>query len=256
MAKFNELLNLESEGDGPSSIKAQVLESMSFDAENPEDVTQFDILCHWMTFNWKTLFAILPLKSSRGGQPLFVASLMMIGILTMFVGDVAKIMGCTLGVSDLLTAITFVALGTSLPDTFASMTAADQDENADAAIGNVTGSNSVNVFLGLGLPWVCGVFYHEIHDTNPRDIKDKWCEDKYGYTVNNPNGIPLTGQNSRGIQFYPSDGLNFSTLIQVILAFTAIGIMTIRRKQVGGELGGTLMARRILASIFLFMWII
>ena len=41
------------------------------------------------------------------------------------------------------------------------MTAARQEKNADAAIGNVTGSNSVNVFLGLGLSWMTGA----IHDT-------------------------------------------------------------------------------------------
>merc|ERR1719428_1733705 len=49
-------------------------------------------------------------------------------------------MGCTMGVPNEVTAITFVALGTSLPDTFASKTAAVQDEYADASIGNVTGS--------------------------------------------------------------------------------------------------------------------
>ena len=31
--------------------------------------------------------------------------------------------------------------------------------HADAAIGNVTGSNSVNVFLGLGLPWMMAAVY-------------------------------------------------------------------------------------------------
>merc|ERR1712057_76546 len=53
----------------------------------------------------------------------------------------------------------FVPLGTSLPDTFASRTAAKQDPYADASIGNVTGSNSVNVFLGLGLPWMIAALY-------------------------------------------------------------------------------------------------
>ena len=53
-----------------------------------------------------------------------------------------------------------MALGTSLPDTFASKAAAANEKNADNAIGNVTGSNSVNVFLGLGLPWVIAAFYH------------------------------------------------------------------------------------------------
>lgn len=53
-----------------------------------------------------------------------------------------------------------VALGTSLPDTFASRTAALREEAADNSIGNITGSNSVNVFLGLGLPWLIAAIYH------------------------------------------------------------------------------------------------
>ena len=56
-------------------------------------------------------------------------------------------MGCCLGLKDVVTAITFVALGTSLPDAFASKAATINDDSADAAVGNVTGSNAVNVFL-------------------------------------------------------------------------------------------------------------
>ena len=62
---------------------------------------------------------------------------------------------------DSVTAITFVALGTSLPDLFASKQAATMDDTADNSIGNVTGSNSVNVFLGLGLPWLIAAIYWE-----------------------------------------------------------------------------------------------
>ena len=63
------------------------------------------------------------------------------------------------GLKDEITAITFVALGTSLPDTFASKAAAANEKTADNAIGNVTGSNSVNVFMGLGIPWVIATIY-------------------------------------------------------------------------------------------------
>merc|ERR1712151_697825 len=70
-----------------------------------------------------------------------------------------------------ITAITFVALGTSLPDTFASKTAAQMDPYADASIGNITGSNSVNVFLGLGLPWLIGAIYWRAKGPN-----DEWME--------------------------------------------------------------------------------
>lgn len=60
-------------------------------------------------------------------------------------------------------AITLVALGTSLPDTFASRTAAMREQFADNSIGNINGSNSVNVFLGLGLPWMIAAIHHQIN---------------------------------------------------------------------------------------------
>ena len=39
------------------------------------------------------------------------------------------------------------------------------EKHADNAIGNVTGSNSVNVFLGLGLPWLIAAIYWEAQVT-------------------------------------------------------------------------------------------
>ena len=68
---------------------------------------------------------------------------------------------CTLCVYHVYVAITFVSVGTSLPDLFASKVAATKEKYADNAVGNVTGSNSVNVFLGLGLPWLVAALYHE-----------------------------------------------------------------------------------------------
>jgi solute carrier family 8 (sodium/calcium exchanger) len=45
-------------------------------------------------------------------------------------------------------------------DTFASKVAAIQDKYADASVGNVTGSNAVNVFLGIGIAWTMAAVYH------------------------------------------------------------------------------------------------
>ena len=84
----------------------------------------------------------------------------MIGILTAIIGDLASIFGCLIKLDTEVTAITFVALGTSLPDLFASRNAAMNEKYADASIGNVTGSNSVNVFLGLGTSWLIASIYH------------------------------------------------------------------------------------------------
>ena len=46
-------------------------------------------------------------------------------------------------------------------DTFASKTAAIEDETADNSVGNVTGSNAVNVFLGIGIAWSMAAIYWE-----------------------------------------------------------------------------------------------
>ena len=77
-------------------------------------------------------------------------------------GDLASAFGCTVGLKDAVTAITLVALGTSLPDTFASKVAAVNDKFADSSVGNVTGSNAVNVFLGVGVAWFTAAVYHEV----------------------------------------------------------------------------------------------
>ncbi|KFM69896.1 Sodium/calcium exchanger 3, partial [Stegodyphus mimosarum] len=124
-----------------------------------ENATTADYVLHFLTFGWKAIFAAVPPTSICGGWMTFFVSLLLIGILTAIIGDMASIFGCLVGLKDAVTAITFVALGTSLPDLFASMAAAKQEKYADNAIGNVTGSNSVNVFLGLGLPWLMASIY-------------------------------------------------------------------------------------------------
>ena len=113
---------------------------------------------HFINIGWNIFFSLSPPPHWLGGWACFFGALCFIGVITAVVGEFANLFGCVLGIKPSITAITFVALGTSLPDTFASMAAAKADKYADAAVGNVTGSNSVNVFLGLGLPWVIAAF--------------------------------------------------------------------------------------------------
>ena len=56
--------------------------------------------------------------------------------------QLGKLLGCVVGLKNSVTGITIIAIGTSLPDTFASRTAALHDTGADAAIGNVTGART------------------------------------------------------------------------------------------------------------------
>lgn len=115
------------------------------------------------TFVLQLIFAFIPPSKYLGGWPTFLLSLAVIGVLTTIINDLAGTFGCLIGLEDAITAITFVALGTSMPDTFASKTAAINEKTADSSVGNVNGSNSVNVFLGLGLPWVIASIYWKVN---------------------------------------------------------------------------------------------
>ena len=109
-----------------------------------------------------------------------------------------------------------------LADTFASKVAAVGDQYADSSVGNVTGSNAVNVFLGIGIAWTIAAVKHRIY--------------------NEP--------------FLVDPGsLAFSVTIYSIFAFIALGVMVLRRHPyVGGELGGPTKYRIITCVFFFGLW--
>ena len=55
-----------------------------------------------------------------------------------------------LGVSQIVIGLTIVAMGTSMPEAAVSITAALKD-TADIAVGNIVGSNIINILIILGL---------------------------------------------------------------------------------------------------------
>merc|ERR1719215_1244150 len=163
-----------------------------------------DYIMHFLTLPWKLIFAFIPPTGMLDGYPTFVISILFIGANTAVIGDVAGHLGCFINLKDSVNAIAFVALGTSVPDTFASKTAAIEDETSDASVGNVTGSNAVNVFLGIGIAWSMAAIYWE----------------------------------SQGLTFdVPVGSLGFSVTVFCIEALLAIAILLARRSPaVGGEL--------------------
>lgn len=64
--------------------------------------------------------------------------------------DAATEIATAVGVSERFIGLTIVALGTSLPELFTSVTAARKG-NADIAIGNIVGSNVFNILFVVGL---------------------------------------------------------------------------------------------------------
>ena len=212
---------------GSQFIKACMMHPEKDEEGEIQDPEGLDLFLHLVCIGWKIIFALVPPPQILGGWACFVISLVMIGLVTAVVGEFATLFGCVLGIEPAITAITFVALGTSLPDTFASMAAAQAEAFADSAVGNVTGSNSVNVFLGLGLPWVIAGHYYSSYGT-PKDslFQYKSIEDK-------------TVMESDYRYFVFAGSLGFSVAVFCTVAICCVIFLVIRRKVVGGELGGS-----------------
>merc|ERR1711971_798254 len=224
---------------GASSWKDQIFEAFTVQAGDDDEEeeegeegaekeekmpTCGDYIMHFLTLFWKVIFSFIPPAGIANGYPCFVVSIAMIGVCTAVIGDVAGHLGCFIFLKDSVNAIAFVALGTSVPDTFASKTAAIQDETADASVGNVTGSNAVNVFLGIGIAWSMAAIVHWARGTGP-------------FVVHPGN-------------------LGFSVTLFIIEAFLAILILLLRRHpKVGGELGGPKLIKTITSSMFVFFWV-
>ncbi|XP_005864810.1 PREDICTED: sodium/calcium exchanger 1 isoform X5 [Myotis brandtii] len=218
---------------GTNSWREQFIEAITVSAGEDDDDDEcgeeklpscFDYVMHFLTVFWKVLFAFVPPTEYWNGWACFIVSIIMIGVLTAFIGDLASHFGCTIGLKDSVTAVVFVALGTSVPDTFASKVAATQDQYADASIGNVTGSNAVNVFLGIGVAWSIAAIYHA----------------------------------ANGEQFKVSPGtLAFSVTLFTIFAFINVGVLLYRRRpEIGGELGGPRTAKLLTSSLFVLLWLL
>ncbi|XP_045593296.2 sodium/calcium exchanger 1 isoform X2 [Procambarus clarkii] len=220
---------------GSSSWKEQFTEAITVQAgeEGDDDEDEeggeeklpscMDYVMHFITVFWKVLFAFVPPTDRQGGWSCFVISIAAIGFLTALIGDVAIHFGCTIHLKDSVTAISIVALGTSVPDTFASKVAAQQDPYADASVGNVTGSNAVNVFLGIGIAWTMAAIYHNV----------------------------------KGREFVVLPGnLAFSVTLFCVEALVAIALMMARRHpSIGGELGGPRRSKIATSCFLIFLWI-
>lgn len=102
--------------------------------------------------------------------------------------------------------------------------AAIGDQYADSSIGNVTGSNAVNVFLGIGVAWSIAAIYHTIHGT---------------------------------VFFVKPGSLGFSVTVFCIFALVAIMVIILRRRpSVGGELGGPRTIKYLSGVFFIGLWVI
>nr|GMD72932.1 pentatricopeptide repeat-containing protein At3g62890 [Ipomoea batatas] len=128
------------------------------------------------------------------------------------------------GISPYVIAFTALAAGTSWPDLVASKIAAERQLTADSAIANITCSNSVNIYVGIGIPWLIDTLYN--------------------YFAFNE---PLRIQNAKG--------LSFSLLIFFATSVGCIGVLVFRRVTLGAELGGPRIWAWVTSVFFMLLWL-
>lgn len=183
------------------------------------------VLWHVLVAPWRLLFAFVPPYQIAHGWIAFICSLMFISGIAYIVTLLTDLISCVTGINGYVIAFTALASGTSWPDLVASKIAAERQTTADSAIANITCSNSVNIYVGIGVPWLIDTAYNLIAYGEPLRIKN-------------------------------AKGLSFSLLVFFSTSVGCISILVLRRLVFGAELGGPRVWAWITCAYFMMLWII
>ena len=112
-----------------------------------------------LSLPWNALmYVTIPKCESEAMEKFFLLTCLMsiawIVAITYFMVDWAARLGAVLGVPQILMGLVVLAAGTSIPDALSSIVVAQQGMG-DMAVANAIGSNIFDIWLGLGLPWLC-----------------------------------------------------------------------------------------------------
>ncbi|KAL6978387.1 hypothetical protein U1Q18_020055 [Sarracenia purpurea var. burkii] len=174
---------------------------------------------------WKLLFAFVPPYQIAHGWIAFICSLLFISGIAYIVTRLSNLITLVTGINAYVIAFTLLASGTSWPDLVASKIAAERQTTADSAIANITCSNSVNIYVGIGIPWLIGTAYNFIAYREPLYIQN-------------------------------AEGLSFSLLVFFATSVGCIGVLIFRRLTLGAELGGPRIWAWATSVYFMLLWVV
>ncbi|KAK8711515.1 hypothetical protein V6N13_146797 [Hibiscus sabdariffa] len=172
---------------------------------------------------WKTQF--VDALTIAHGWIAFICSLLFISGIAYIVTKLTDLISCVTGINAYVIAFTALAAGTSWPDLVASKIAAERQLTADSAIANITCSNSVNIYVGIGVPWLINTLYNFI---------------AYGEALRIEN----------------AEGLSFSLLVFFCTSVGCISVLVVRRLILGAELGGPRLWAWVTSVFFMLLWLI
>ncbi|KAL3849751.1 hypothetical protein ACJIZ3_011633 [Penstemon smallii] len=173
---------------------------------------------------WRLLFAFVPPYQIAHGWIAFIFSLVFISGIAYIVTMLTDLISCVTGINAYVIAFTALAAGTSWPDLVASMIAAERQITADSAIANITCSNSVNIYIGIGVPWLIDTLYNYIAYKEPLRIQN-------------------------------AAGLSFSLLVFFATSVGCIGVLVFRRLTLGAELGGPKLWAWVTCVYLMLLWL-
>lgn len=174
---------------------------------------------------WRLLFAFVPPYHIAHGWIAFICSLLFISGIAYVVTQLTDLISCVTGINSYVIAFTALAAGTSWPDLVASKIAAERQTTADSAIANITCSNSVNIYVGIGIPWLIDTAYNFVVYREPLRIQN-------------------------------AEGLSFSLLVFFATSVGCIAVLVYRRVTLGAELGGPRLWAWVTCVYFMLLWII
>lgn len=207
-------------------VDAATLESSSLKKINGRICLRaVGILWQAMLTPWRLLFACVPPYHVAHGWISFICSLLFISGIAYVVTKLTDQISCVTGINSYVIAFTALASGTSWPDLVASKIAAERQLTADSAIANITCSNSVNIYIGIGVPWLIDTVYNYFAYKEPLYIEN-------------------------------AEGLSFSLLVFFVTSSGCIAVLVLRRLILGAELGGPRLWAWATAAYFMFLWLV
>lgn len=210
---------------GRQFIDAALLETTKSKKMNSFCFRIARILWHSILIPWRLLFASVPPYQIAHGWITFICSLIFIGGIAYVVTKLTDQISCVTGVNPYVIAFTALASGTSWPDLVASKIAAERQITADSAIANITCSNSVNIYIGIGIPWLIDTVYNFLMYSEPLYIDN-------------------------------AQGLSFSLLVFFATSVGCIAVLVLRRIIFGAELGGPRLWAWLTAVYFMLLWVV
>ncbi|KAL8530978.1 hypothetical protein ACS0TY_007841 [Phlomoides rotata] len=206
-------------------IDAFVLESPESRKLNSTCLRLAKAFWEFLRAPWRIVFAFVPPYQIAHGWISFIFSLIFISGIAYIVTKLTDVISCVTGINSYVIAFTALAAGTSWPDLMASKIAAERQITADSAIANITCSNSVNIYIGIGVPWLINTLYNFIAYNKPLKIEN-------------------------------AGGLSFSLLVFFATSIACIGVLVFRRLTLGAELGGPRLWAWVTCVFFMCLWLI